>query len=115
MKATIKDMMEYGYKYIGVTPLTNYLDVRILHSKGNSVLILFPDNTEEYVKDAEDFVKYKDTVMYGIERNDAEEELIRKAIEELRENGSDTWREVLNILDFSDEDIKIAITEADLR
>ena len=129
----IKGMFEYGYKYIGVIPYRNYEIAYKEYMDDCSVLILYPDGTEAFVEDSSDFFRLKDTVMYGYERVITETKLIKKAIEYLRYHKKesyynvtciewivkntgkkDAWKEVLNILGFTEEEIELMIKEADL-
>ncbi len=127
----MREMYEYGYKWIGTIPLRDFEKAYKEYMDDKSVLILYPDNTESYVEDSSDFFRLENTVMYGLERSITETALIKKAIKALREfaefsHGSDvywkgywnaraeTYEEVLETLGFTNEEILLMIKEADL-
>lgn len=133
----IKEMYKYGYKYIGVVPIRNYKEAYKEYANNNkSVLILYSDGTEAYVEDSSDFFRLKDDVMYALERNIMETKLIEKAIDIIRAVNhlrseaadkkvddysrgywaarSETYNEMLEIMNFSDEEILLMIEDADL-
>lgn len=122
---SIKEMIEYGYNWVGMVPI-NSLWALARYKKGLAVLILYPDGTEAYAQSEDDFSKLKDTVMYGYERTLLECKLISSAIENIRkcnrtedvtdvlQERIDVWEEVLRLIGFSDEDIKISVDEADI-
>lgn len=60
-----QDMINYGYTYENMMPVTLEEAKMIFLQKGQ-VYKLYPDNTESQV---EDFSEFDDTVMYGIELN----------------------------------------------
>ena len=128
---SIKEMYDYGYKWIGAIPLKDYHEALFQFTTNhNTILILWCDGSESCVEFEEDILELKDNVMYAIERDIRESKLIKKAIQELKKPLEGTrrgklsdicqlernkvWQKVLNILDFSDEEILLMVNHADL-
>ena len=134
---TYKEMIEYGYKWPGVIPV-DCKEAWKKFTENNPVLILYPNTIESYVDNTHEFFKHKDGVIYGLERNETEVNLIGSAITRLAElkeqlyfcdeNGNknpnrpndlmdcgmidaewEIWIKVLNIIGFSIEDIMLFI------
>lgn len=136
MKYSIKEMIEYGYEWTGVIPVT-HMEAQAVWNANKPVLILYPDNSEAYIDSEKEFDLHKDTVMYGLERSDTEIKLINNAIavlsnlvdylyydkdgNENEERPNDlmdcgmidgewnSWKRVLHLLDFTTEDIRAVV------
>lgn len=136
MKYSIKEMIEYGYEWTGVIPVT-HMEAIGAWINDQPVLILYPDNSEAYIHSEKEFDLHKDTVMYGLERSDTEIKLINNAIAVLKDlvdklyydaEGNEnknrpndimdcgmidgewnSWKRVLHLLDFTTEDIRAVV------
>lgn len=67
MKLSVKDMIEYGYKWAGMTPLTEE-EVLSGAAKGETVYVLYPDNTEAEVETMSPYIGKG--LMFGIEKEE---------------------------------------------
>lgn len=123
-KYKIKDMIQYGYNWVGMVPIDEF-EAQVRYQAGQNIYVLYPDGTEAAVISEIDFLKLKDTVMYGYERNRTEKALICTAIDNIMkcdetdmtdvlQEKKEIWEEVLQIIGFTDEDIRISVYEADI-
>lgn len=119
---SLKEMIEYGYKWPGMIPLTEN-EVLSGKAKNKPLFVLYPDDTEAMIDSIVPYIG-KD-YLFGIERDEKEILLIECALDELRQlkqNGFKiysmsegkyiAWTTVLNLLDFKDEDIDYVINNA---
>lgn len=122
MKTSIKEMIEYGYQWPGMIPLSEN-EVLSGKSKNKPLFVLYPDDTEAMIDSVAPYIG-KD-YLFGIEREEKEILLIEYAIGELRQLKQNVikkdstyegkyiaWTTVLNLLDFTDEDIDYVIEKA---
>lgn len=140
MKYSIKEMVDYGYTYCGVIPVDEREARFNFFNLNKPVLILRPDNAEYYADCESDF-KFKDEVIYGLERSETEIKILEEALDGLRglkdylyydNNGEENpnrprdlmdcgiidgewgvWMQVVKIFGFTDADIEAVIGEYD--
>ena len=134
MTLSIKDMIEYGYEWVGMIPVTEE-EIRTGKVSDKTFYVLYPDNTEAALNNEERKLIFdpkidKDSI-FGFERSEIEIKLINKAIEALRYIKKNierpyervnyimtgekmVWESILHMIGFTDEDIDIAVERADL-